>query len=117
MTASTFSFVPGPFFEASYHSDPVAKLIWRFLNEIGFIRQMTMATMRGLPALEAGQEELAGAFEELQAGDARANLLKSMTGRMACQIMQREGFDFERGGVPISDPILFLTAARYRSRN
>ncbi|VTU42299.1 hypothetical protein [Variovorax sp. RA8] len=109
-------FNPGPMFRRAYAADPAAQCAWRLVNEDGFFQEMAEATRNGRPALEPGQARLARALPELQADDETARHLKRMIGRMARQVMEREGFVFEPGSVPISEPILFLTAAPYRPR-
>ncbi|MDM0032104.1 hypothetical protein QTI33_08125 [Variovorax sp. J22P271] len=117
MSNASHQFIPGPMFQRAYATNPVAQCAWRFLNDERQVRPMVTGTRRGLAALDLVQADLARAFEELHAGDETAKHLKRMIGRMARQIMKREGFVFERSGIPVSDRILFSSAARYRSRS
>jgi hypothetical protein len=86
--------------------------LWVYLNEDRTILQKETATVLRRPALEPLAEALVEKFSD----EIRADRAKQMCGRMTRQIMEREGYLYDRGGVPITAKVLFSSAARYKKR-
>ncbi|WP_152561714.1 hypothetical protein [Cupriavidus sp. SK-3] len=106
----SFPFDPGMF--KDLFETPFGRNLWAYLNEERTILQMETATTLRRPALEPLEETLVEKFDE----EIRADRAKQLCGRMARQIMEREGYLYDRGGVPITNKILFSSAARYKKR-
>lgn len=103
----SFAFDPGMF--KDLFETPFGERLWNYLNEERTILQMETATALRRPALEPLEEKLVEKFQD----EIRADRAKQMCGRMVRQIMEKEGYLFDRSGVPITSKFLFSSAARY----
>ncbi|MFM0053719.1 hypothetical protein [Caballeronia grimmiae] len=104
----SFPFDPGMFKDLS--ETQFGRQLWAYLNEERTILQMETATALRRPALEPIEEALVEKFGD----DIRADRAKQMCGRMVRQIMEKEGYLYDRSGVPITSNVLFSSASRYK---
>lgn len=88
----------------------LGRAIWDFLNEPDNLIRMETATYLGRPAVEP----LSPGLDDRFGAPAFEDRVKQTTGHMVRQIMERQGFRFDRNGVRITTAgNRFTSGSRY----
>jgi len=103
-------YTPPKMFQKAFYS-PLGQNIWIFANTLDSREKLKQASDLDLAALEALGEPL---FQNFGAG-VKDNQMKKATGHMTRYILESEGYQHVKHGVPCSkNQSVFVVASKYK---